>query len=96
MASSYNFNKSVKSGLTPESQPWRSFPEYNFVGGHNDPGSLSASKLAEACNSVLLREGESLATYGLQSGPQGYLKLREFLVDKLKRYAGMELSLIHI
>ena len=90
MASSYNFNKPVKSGLTPESQPWRSFPEYNFVGGHNDPGSLSASKLAEACNSVLLREGESLATYGLQSGPQGYLKLREFLVDKLKRYAGME------
>lgn len=38
----------------------------------------------------MLREGASLATYGLESGPQGYIKLREFLVSKLHRYAGIE------
>ena len=72
MAPTFNFKPSIKSGLEPQDRPWRSFPEYNFVGGHNDPDSLSAVKLAEACNSVILREGEDLATYCLQSGPQGY------------------------
>ena len=92
MASKYNFGSSIKSGLTPDPEPWRSFPQYNFVGGHNDPDSLSAKKLAEACNAVLQREGQTLATYSLQSGPQGYIKLREFLVRKLHRYGGMECS----
>lgn len=92
MAPTFNFKPSIKSGLEPQDRPWRSFPEYNFVGGHNDPDSLSAVKLAEACNSVILREGEDLATYCLQSGPQGYIKLREFLVGKLHRYAGMNCS----
>ena len=92
MESKYSFSKSIKSGLNPDSEPWRSFPEFNFVGGHNDPDSLSSVKLAEACNSVMLREGENLATYCLQSGPQGYIKLREFLVAKLHTYAGMKCS----
>jgi 2-aminoadipate transaminase len=35
------------------------------------------------------RKGRSLATYGLASGPQGYLPLREFLVGKLARDAGI-------
>ena len=38
---------------------------------------------------MLRREGRTLATYGLASGPQGYRPLREFLVDKLKRDAGI-------
>jgi len=33
--------------------------------------------------------GRTLATYGLASGPQGYRPLREFLVRKLKRDAGI-------
>src|SRR5439155_19898645 len=33
--------------------------------------------------------GRTLATYGLNSGPQGYRTLREFLVNKLKADAGM-------
>jgi len=90
VTSQFSFKNSIKSGLKPDPSPWRSFPEYNFVGGHNDPGSLSVSKLTEACSAVLQREGEDLATYSLQSGPQGYIKLREFLVSKLQRYAGMQ------
>ncbi|MGC2712382.1 MAG: PLP-dependent aminotransferase family protein, partial [Pseudolabrys sp.] len=40
-------------------------------------------------NTVLKREGRTLATYGLASGPQGYGPLREFLTAKLKRDAGI-------
>ena len=36
------------------------------------------------------REGKTLATYGLASGPQGYRPLREFLATKLKRDAGID------
>src|SRR4029077_2195623 len=45
--------------------------------------------LIDAVNAVLKREGRTLATYGLASGPQGYRPLREFLTAKLKRDAGM-------
>jgi 2-aminoadipate transaminase len=38
---------------------------------------------------VLAREGRTLSTYGLKSGPQGYRPLRDFLAAKLKRDAGM-------
>jgi 2-aminoadipate transaminase len=42
-----------------------------------------------AAAAVLGREGRTLATYGLDSGPLGYRPLREFLVAKLKRDAGI-------
>jgi 2-aminoadipate transaminase len=35
------------------------------------------------------REGRTLSTYGLHSGPLGYRPLREFLVGKLRAYAGI-------
>jgi DNA-binding transcriptional MocR family regulator len=40
----------------------------------------------------LTREGRTLATYGLESGPQGYRRLREFLAQKLKRTVGIPLD----
>jgi 2-aminoadipate transaminase len=48
--------------------------------------------LIEATNAVLAREGRALSMYGLDSGPQGYRPLREFLVGKLKRHAGLTCS----
>jgi 2-aminoadipate transaminase len=41
---------------------------------------------------VLRREGPTLATYGLNSGPLGYRPLREFLSGKLKGHAGIDCS----
>ena len=38
---------------------------------------------------MLAREGRTLATYGLNSGPLGYRPLREFLAGKLKQTAGI-------
>jgi 2-aminoadipate transaminase len=65
------------------------FPKYNFVGGHNDPEHLPLDDLVAAATAVLQREGRTLSTYGLNSGPLGYRPLREFLVKKLKAYAGI-------
>ena len=45
--------------------------------------------LIAAATASLAREGRNLATYGLASGPQGYRPLREFLVGKLERDAGI-------
>lgn len=68
---------------------WRGFPLYNFIGGHNDADSVPVDLLARAAGDMLRREGKTLATYRLQSGPQGYLGLREFVAAKLQSRAGM-------
>ncbi|HKV00382.1 MAG TPA: PLP-dependent aminotransferase family protein [Vineibacter sp.] len=68
---------------------WSGFPKYNFIGGHNDAEHVPVDKLIAAATSVLKREGASLATYGLASGPLGYRPLREFLTAKLKSHAGI-------
>ena len=86
----FNFHDVVKAPVSPDSAPWRAFPTYNFVGGHNDADSVDVKALTQACSEVLRREGRDLATYSLQSGPQGYIGLREFLVGKLKYYADID------
>ena len=69
---------------------WTGLAKYSFVGGNNDPDQVPVEGLIEAVNAVLRREGRTLATYGLASGPQGYRPLREFLTAKLKRDAGID------
>ena len=64
--------------------------KYSFIGGNNDPDQVPVEGLIDAVNAVLKREGKTLATYGLASGPQGYRPLREFLAAKLKRDAGID------
>lgn len=88
---SFDYAQFVNSDLpAAATAKWQGFPQYNFVGGHNDPDSLNIESLIEACVKALRQEGKTLATYGLESGPQGYLPLREFLVNKLKKYAEIE------
>ena len=62
---------------------------FNFTGGNNDPDEVPVDGLMAAAQAVLAREGKTLSHYGLHSGPQGYLRLREFLAGKLKRDAGI-------
>lgn len=76
--------------LPPAASRWNGFPKYNFVGGHNDPASVPVEGLIAAAQKVLAREGRTLATYGLDSGPLGYRPLREFIARKLTRDAGMD------
>ncbi len=66
------------------------FPRYNLIGGHNDPDSTPVAALRAAADAVLAREGRTLATYGLESGPLGYRRLRDFLAAKLARHAAID------
>jgi 2-aminoadipate transaminase len=68
---------------------WPGRVKFDFTGGNNDPDSLPLDGLIAAANAVMKREGRTLSTYGLNSGPQGYRPLREFLVSKLKADAGI-------
>ncbi|MCW5734019.1 MAG: PLP-dependent aminotransferase family protein [Enhydrobacter sp.] len=79
-------------GTPAPAAKWNGFPKYNFVGGHNDADNVPVDALIEAATAVLRREGPTLATYGLNSGPLGYRPLREFLSGKLKGHAGIDCS----
>ena len=85
----FDFAPLLAAGLPPPAVRFAGFPKYNFVGGHNDAAHVPVEALTAAATAVLGREGRTLATYGLASGPQGYRPLREFLVAKLGRDAGI-------
>jgi 2-aminoadipate transaminase len=86
---SFDFAPLLTPGLPPAAARWTGFAKYNFTGGHNDADVVPVDRLAAAASAVLAREGSTLATYGLNSGPLGYRPLREFLAAKLKRHAGI-------
>jgi 2-aminoadipate transaminase len=86
---SIDFSSLLAPGLPAPAVKFNGFPKYNFVGGHNDGAQIPLNALVKAATDVLTREGRTLATYGLESGPQGYRPLREFLAQKLKRTAGI-------
>ncbi len=88
-AAPLDFAPLLAAGLPAPAVKFNGFPKYNFVGGHNDAAQVPVDALVAAATAVLAREGRTLATYGLESGPLGYRRLREFLVDKLKRDAGI-------
>ena len=89
---SFDFAPLLRPGLPPPAAKWNGFPKYNFIGGNNDAEQLPVDGLVAAATEVLRREGSTLATYGLASGPLGYRPLREFLVAKLARDAGITCS----
>ncbi len=86
----FDFAPLLPAGLPAPAAKWTGLAKYSFVGGNNDPDQVPVEALADAVNAVLRREGKTLATYGLASGPQGYRPLREFLTTKLKRDAGID------
>src|SRR6267154_2100314 len=88
-SASFDFAPLLPAGLPAPAAKWTGLARYSFVGGNNDPDQVPVDGLIEAVNAVLRREGKTLATYGLASGPQGYLPLRQFLTTKLKRDAGI-------
>jgi 2-aminoadipate transaminase len=90
--STFNFAPLFAAGLPPAAAKWNGLAKYSFVGGNNDPAQVPLDDLIDAVNAVMRREGRTLATYGLASGPQGYLALRKFLSAKLRRDAGITCS----
>jgi len=85
----FDFAPLLPAGLPPPAARWTGLAKFSFVGGNNDPEQVPVDGLIAAVDAVLAREGRTLATYGLANGPQGYLRLREFLQVKLQRDAGI-------
>src|SRR6201981_1689984 len=81
-AAGFAYSNRFNKNLPPPAPPWTGFPKYNFIGGHNDPERIPAAALADAATTVLQRRGADLALYNFD-GPQGYLGLRQLVVDKL-------------
>ena len=88
-ATPFDFTPLLPAGLPAAAAKWSGLAKYSFVGGNNDPEQVPLDGLIDAVSAVLRREGRTLATYGLDSGPQGYLALRQFLSAKLKRDGGI-------
>ncbi len=88
-AAPFDFTPLLPASLPPAAKRWTGRVKYDFTGGNNDPDALPLDGLIAAADAVLRREGRTLSTYGLNSGPQGYRALRDFLVGKLKRDAGI-------
>jgi 2-aminoadipate transaminase len=88
-SAAFDLTSCFADGLPDPAPRFGGFPKYNFVGGHNDPVHIPIEGLIEATASVLRREGSKLAMYNLSQGPQGYVGLREFVADKLKRHRGI-------
>lgn len=87
MSDNFDFASAARPEITPAAGRWSGFAPFNFVGGHNAPEAIPVADLVAAATRVLEREGTTLATYRLESGPQGYLALREFIAQKVKRDA---------
>ncbi|WP_137699753.1 aminotransferase-like domain-containing protein [Marimonas lutisalis] len=72
-----------------QAQPFQGLPKYHFVGGNIDEPTVPADALAEAVARVIREEGHAMGKYFMDSGPQGYLPLREEICAILDRRAGM-------
>src|SRR6202000_1211767 len=86
-SATFDFAPLLPAGLPAPAAKWTGLAKYSFIGGNNDPDQVPVEGLIDAVNVVLRREGKTLATYGLASGPQGYRPLRDFIAAKLKRDA---------
>ena len=89
MRQSFDFTPLLPPGLPAPAVKWTGLPKYNFTGGNIDADRVPVESLVQAAVSALKREGRTLATYGLASGPQGYRPLREFVAAKLEGDAAM-------
>ena len=92
MTAPFDFSPLLPVGLPPAAARWAGRVKFDFTGGNNDPDALPLDGLIAAADAVLRREGRTLSTYGLNSGPQGYRALRDFLVAKLKHDASITCS----
>ncbi len=85
-----DYDKLFAKNLPAGASRWGDFPLYNFIGGHNNPDAMPVDNLIESSARVLRQDGSDLATYNMNSGPLGYAGLREFLVEKLAHYRGVQ------
>ncbi len=88
----FEFSSVLSDAASFAAKPFAGYPPHHFVGGNIDEPTVPADALAEAVGNVIRTHGHALGKYGMDSGPQGYLPLRETIADYLERRAGMTVS----
>lgn len=88
----FDFASVISPRATASAARWEGYPPYHFVGGNIDEQTIPVDELAAAVDKVIRAEGQSMAKYGLENGPQGYLPLRQFIAGNLKSRAGMAVA----
>ena len=92
MAATIDYDALLAPDLPPPAPRWKGFAPYNFIGGNVDAASMPVEDMITAAAAALRREGATLATYGMDSGPLGYRPLREFVASKLRKRSGLAVS----
>ena len=87
-----DYSKLYAKDLPPAAGPWEGIYPYNFVTGHGDPGLIPVEGFIESITNALKKDGRKLAVYYSDGGPMGNLELREFLVKKLKKFRGIDVT----
>ena len=88
----FDFTSAISSRARAFANPWNGYPPFHFVGGNIDEQTLPVDELAAAVDRVIRREGQSMAKYGLEDGPLGYLPLRQFIAGNLKTRTSMTVT----
>ena len=88
----FEFGSLLSAAATAEAGHFSGYPPYHFVGGNIDEPTVPVEALGDAVRKVIRDQGHAMAKYGMNSGPQGYLPLREFVCDCLKRRTGMAVT----
>lgn len=87
-----DYSKIYAKGLPPAAGPWEGLYKYNFVTGHGDPDLIPVEGFINSITKALEKEGPNLAVYYSDGGPLGNLALREYLVKKLKKHRGIDVT----
>ena len=85
----FEFDSLLSAVASSEAKPFSGYPTFHFVGGNIDEPTVPSEALADAVGNVIRNQGHAMGKYGMNSGPQGYLPLREIISDCLKRRAGI-------
>lgn len=88
----FEFGDLLSAAATGKAAPFTGYPPYHFVGGNIDEPTVPAGALGDAVRKVISEHGHAMAKYGMDSGPQGHLPLREFICDCLQRRTGMTVT----
>lgn len=88
----FEFGSLLSAVAQTRAAPFAGYPPYHFVGGNIDEPTVPVDALAEAVARVIRTQGHAMAKYGMDSGKQGYLPLREFICDVLKRRCAMTVT----
>lgn len=88
----FEFGPILSDVATGEAKPYSGLPPYHFVGGNIDEPTVPAQALADAIGNIIRDQGHAMGKYGMDSGPQGYLPLRQAVSDIVNRRAGMSAS----